>query len=95
MLAQYNVSLINNMNNITSTITVANLFALLTVWIAYHVARGSYYISPWHPLHHIPGPKPAAASLLYGFWYDMILGGTYTKQIKKMHAIYGTSCIAT
>lgn len=48
---------------------------LLATWIAYHLARSLYNVSPWRPLSHVPGPKLAAASLLYEFWFDMILGG--------------------
>ncbi|CAJ2509760.1 Uu.00g056600.m01.CDS01 [Anthostomella pinea] len=28
-------------------------------------------------------------TLLYELWYDMVLGGTYTKEIRKMHETYG------
>jgi hypothetical protein len=30
-------------------------------------------------------------TLLYEFWYDMVLGGTYTQVITKMHETYGES----
>lgn len=77
-----------------SMVTATNLLAILAIWVAYIVAHGLYNISPWHPLHRFPGPRLAAASLLYEFWYDMVLGGTYTARIKKMHAVYGTDVVS-
>ena len=58
-------------------------------WVLYHVAFILYNVSPFHPLARIPGPKLAAASFLYEAWYDLILGGRYTRKIKEMHDIYG------
>lgn len=77
------------MDIIAAITTVTNVSALLALWMFYHIARGLYNISPLHPLNHVPGPKLAAMSLLYEFWYDMVLGGTYTQQIKVMHQTYG------
>ena len=41
-------------------------------------------------LSHIPGPKLAAATLWYEFYYDVIKKGKYTWEIGKMHQKYGT-----
>ena len=75
--------------NITNMTMATSILSLLATWVCYHVARALYNISPLHPLGNIPGPKLAASTLLYEFWYDMCLGGTYTQQIKKMHQKYG------
>jgi len=80
-----------NQDNIAFIATPSNLLALCGIWIAYHLAHVLYNISPWHPLRRFPGPKLAAASPLYEFWYDMILGGTYTDRIKVIHRVYGMS----
>lgn len=82
-----------NMHNITSLATFSNFLTLCAIWLAYHLIHVLYNISPWHPLRRFPGPKLAAASLLYEFWYDMVLGGTYTNQIKTMHRVYGWSIV--
>ena len=42
------------------------------------------------PLSKFPGPKLAAASLWYEFYYDVIKKGRYTWQIAEMHDKYGT-----
>jgi hypothetical protein len=42
------------------------------------------------PLSKFPGPKLAAATLWYEFYYDVILKGRYTFKIKELHEKYGT-----
>jgi hypothetical protein len=73
----------------TTILTTANIFGLLGVWITYRLALALYNISPLHPLHRFPGPKLAAASFLYEFWFDFVKGGRYTWEIKRMHEHYG------
>ncbi|EEU47498.1 uncharacterized protein NECHADRAFT_77981 [Fusarium vanettenii 77-13-4] len=41
------------------------------------------------PLAHIPGPKLAALTQYYEFYYDFVLGGQYTFKIIDMHEKYG------
>ncbi|CEL06536.1 hypothetical protein ASPCAL09709 [Aspergillus calidoustus] len=43
----------------------------------------------FHPLSHIPGPKLAAATHLYEFYYDVWRSGRYLFEIEKMHRQYG------
>jgi hypothetical protein len=50
-----------------------------------------YNVSPFHPLSKFPGPKLAAASYLYEAWYDLVLVGRYSWEIKAMHEKYGAS----
>jgi len=44
----------------------------------------------FHPLSHIPGPKLAAVTHAYEFYYDVWCGGRFLWQIEKMHRQYGT-----
>lgn len=60
-------------------------------WLVYHVLKALYNISPLHPLSKIPGPKLAGATYFPEFYYDVVLGGRYTKKIKSMHEEYGKS----
>ncbi|GJC90649.1 cytochrome P450 monooxygenase tri4 [Colletotrichum liriopes] len=62
--------------------------ALFVAWIVYHFIRALYNASPLHPLSKIPGPKLAAASYLYEFWFDFVRKGRYTHEIRRMHEIY-------
>lgn len=41
------------------------------------------------PLAKFPGPKLAAATLWYEFYYDVIKTGQYTFKIKELHKQYG------
>lgn len=41
------------------------------------------------PISHIPGPKLAALTWAYEFYYDIILGGQYTFKIIELHKEYG------
>lgn len=66
------------------------------LWIA-AIGLGTFlfaravYRAFFHPLRKVPGPKLAAATYLYEFYYDIILGGRYIFQIEKLHKKYGTS----
>ncbi len=68
-----------------SNLTLAGSILLLYV-VALYVYR-AYFDS----LSHIPGPKLAAATLWYEFYYDVIKKGRYTWEIGKMHKKYGRS----
>ncbi|WEW62046.1 hypothetical protein PRK78_007546 [Emydomyces testavorans] len=41
------------------------------------------------PLSQFPGPRLAAATLWYEFYYDVILKGQFTFKIKELHQKYG------
>lgn len=42
-----------------------------------------------NPLARIPGPKFAAASGWYEFYYDCVLPGKFFLEIERMHQLYG------
>jgi hypothetical protein len=62
--------------------------ALFVAWLAYLVALAIYrlYISP---LAKFPGPKLAALSKWYEFYYDVVLKGGFTFKIQELHKRYG------
>ncbi|KAG6004627.1 hypothetical protein E4U21_000903 [Claviceps maximensis] len=66
-----------------STFLWAPLLALLC-YVALIVYR-LYF----HPLAGIPGPKLAAATSWYEFYYEVIGRGVFCWQIKRMHDMYG------
>lgn len=58
------------------------LFALYTIYIAIY----RLYLSP---LACIPGPRLAALTQWYEFYYEIILHGQYTFKIIELHKQYG------
>ncbi|KAK7911046.1 cytochrome P450 [Apiospora marii] len=64
-------------------------------WILLGAAVGVYFVSIWtynlllHPLAGFPGPKLAAATRIYEFYYDVIKRGQYVYKIEEMHKKYG------
>ena len=74
----------------------ASLQLLTTTNLALVLAGGVFYVSSLYlyrayfaSLSHIPGPKLAAATLWYEFYYDVVKKGRYTWEIAKMHEKYG------
>ena len=41
------------------------------------------------PLSKFPGPKLAAISLWYEFYFDIVKEGKYIWEIERMHKVYG------
>jgi hypothetical protein len=60
----------------------------LGCWISYISILAIYRLC-FHPLAKFPGPKIAALTNAYEFYYDAIKGGMFLKQMEKMHEKYG------
>ena len=68
--------------------------ASLLVWVvggllAYRLAISVYRLY-FHPLRKIPGPKLAAMTTAYQFYYEIIKQGTFIWHLEKLHEIYGS-----
>ncbi|WPB07075.1 uncharacterized protein RHO25_011735 [Cercospora beticola] len=59
--------------------------SLLLVW----ATQRMFYRLYFHPLAGFPGPRIAAFTRAYEFYYDVFLSGDYTFAIKEMHQRYG------
>ncbi|KAI9766654.1 MAG: hypothetical protein M1839_004794 [Geoglossum umbratile] len=61
--------------------------ALALVWAAGVVVYRYYF----HPLAHIPGPKIAAVTYLYSFYFNALIGngGQLYRQVEELHRKYG------
>lgn len=64
---------------------VSIAFAVLVADALYLVVHRLYL----SPISHIPGPKLAALTWGYEFYYDVLLGGQYTFKILDLHRRYG------
>lgn len=65
-----------------AALAVAVLFMLFCM-------RVVFYRLYSHPLASFPGPRLAAATFLYEFYYDVVKGGMYIWEIERMHEQYG------
>jgi hypothetical protein len=61
---------------------------LVCVLLSAQIARTVYSVY-FGPLAKFPGPRLAAATLWYEFYYDVYLVGQYTFKIKELHERYG------
>ena len=66
---------------------VTAIFGILLVKWVYNVVYRIYF----SPLAKFPGPKLAAATSLYEFYFDFFKKATYCYEIERMHKVYGTS----
>lgn len=64
------------------------LLVLFAAVLSYVLLRAIYRLY-FHPISKFPGPKLAAITSLYGFYFNVIKGGRYLWEIEKMHQRYG------
>lgn len=62
---------------------------LACICVVYNVALVVYCLY-FSPLAKFPGPKLAAATMWYGYYYDVVKRGRYTWKIAELHAQYGS-----
>jgi hypothetical protein len=75
-----------------SSLSVAGACFLL--WLIYLVSLAIYrlYLSP---LAKFPGPKLAALSKYYEFYYEVVKRGQFTFHVQELHKKYGETCPPT
>lgn len=68
------------------------LWAVLGI-VIYYVALQPLYRVTLHPLAGFPGPKLAAATKWYEFYFDFLVppGGQFAAHITRLHRKYGQS----
>ncbi|PMD38683.1 cytochrome P450 [Hyaloscypha variabilis F] len=62
---------------------------LATVVAVLYVVYGIVWRLYWSPIAKFPGPKLAAVTLWYEFYYDVLKNGRYMWEIENMHEKYG------
>lgn len=68
--------------------SLQNLLIALLIFSAYCVSLAVYRLY-FSPLAKFPGPKLAALTLWYEFYYDVIKRGRYTWKIAELHERHG------
>lgn len=73
-----------------------NYGILLAILLLYLTAVVWYRLS-FHPLSRFPGPKLAAATKWYKFYYDILIrpGGTFMFEVERMHDVYGKQSLVS
>ena len=67
------------------------LSALLMYSVAFlisYTAYGALYRLRFSPIARVPGPKLAALTFWYEFYFDVVKRGCYVWEIKKIHETY-------
>jgi hypothetical protein len=64
------------------------LIVVSSIFFTYLSLGTIYRLFP-SPIAGLPGPKLAALTLWYEFYFDVMKKGRYEWEIKKMHAMYG------
>lgn len=68
--------------------TTTMLAAVLILSLVYVILSVVYRLF-FSPLSKFPGPKLAAATFWYEFYYDAVLKGRYVFKIGELHEKYG------
>jgi hypothetical protein len=68
---------------------MAGLLLLGIYGLTVYIAIRSIYRLCFHPLSKIPGPKLAAITGLYEFYFNVIKRGTFIWEMERLHGIYG------
>ncbi|RHZ66412.1 hypothetical protein CDV55_105553 [Aspergillus turcosus] len=63
------------------------ILAFAASWLTVVLGRIAYRLY-LHPLRDIPGPRLAAATDLYGFYYNHVRKGMYSKRFSHLHGVY-------
>lgn len=69
--------------------SIAVPLATILIWVCYLAGLALYRLC-LSPIAKFPGPKLAALSQWYEFYYDVVLGGKFIFQIQELHKRYGT-----
>jgi hypothetical protein len=73
--------------------SLALLAVVLATSVGYCVVLSIYRLY-FHPIARFPGPKLAALTRWYEFYYEIVKQGQMTFHIQDLHKKYGTILIA-
>jgi hypothetical protein len=65
------------------------LLAVSGIGLAVYCTLLIIYRLYFHPLSHIPGPKLAAITHGYEFYHNIVRGGLFVWEVRRLHQVYG------
>jgi hypothetical protein len=71
-----------------------SIFSLLILLIVAYISYRGFYRLWLSPIAKFPGPRFAALTFWYEFYYDVVQGGRYTWKLDELHKKYGISLSA-
>jgi hypothetical protein len=69
-------------------------YTLFLAFLLYRVFKAIYNVY-FHPLAKFPGPKFAAATHLFEFYWSIVRDGELIWEIERLHKQYGMGTIQT
>jgi hypothetical protein len=66
------------------------MLTVLVLAIIVYIFSVTVYRLHINPVASFPGPKLAALTFWYEFYYDVLLQGRYSWKIQELHKQYGT-----
>ena len=78
------------MQEASSSTYVKLAISSAAILLVYTLTTALYRLC-YSPLAHFPGPKIAAATGWYEFYFDVIKRGQYVFEIERMHQKYGNT----
>jgi hypothetical protein len=60
-----------------------------------YIIAGAIYRLRYSPIARYPGPRLAALTFWYEFYYDVVCKGRYSWRIQELHRIYGKAMART
>lgn len=83
----FNLPLLEDVDFAALAKVLSASFVVLFIALLFLVVKRLYF----HPLSKVPGPKLAAATGWYGFYYDVIRSGAYSHRYPEFHERYSKS----
>lgn len=82
-------SLLSHLCRVEFAMAVLQIFLTTVLLAALLTIGGAIRRLFFHPLAHIPGPRLAALTWWYEFYFDVIQPGRYVFKIQELHKRYG------
>lgn len=67
---------------------LSTLFIYTVAFLILYTAYAAIYRLCFSPIAQFPGPKLAALTFWYEFYFDVVKRGSYVWEINKMHETY-------